>query len=140
MTASFDPNPGQTDTMPAIPHKVLHAGLPFYADRECKTQVPDATLLILQALDPDDPVQELDVAPTRRNYTAGQIVEWDLSNKKLWEKAWYRNPESGEIEPAWNSHVEFTGRVVSEKAIAANAAFLERAQNAVTNHNKPRVN
>ena len=140
MTSNFDPNPGQTDSMPAIPHKVLHAGLPFYSDPECKKQVPDATLIILQALDPDDPIQELDIAPTRWQYTAGQIVEWDLSNKKLWEKSWYRNPESGQIEQAWNFHVEFIGRVVSDKALAANAAFLERAQKAAKNQSKPRVN
>jgi len=140
MEPTFDPNPGETDSMPAIPHKVLHAGLPFYSDPECRTQVPDATIIVLQALDPDDPIQELDVAPTRRQYKAGQIVEWDLNNKKLWEKAWYRNPESGQIEQAWNFHVEFIGRVVSEKSIAANAALLERAEKACKNHSKPRVN
>jgi hypothetical protein len=140
MTANFDPNPGQTDIMPAIPHRVLYASLPCYSDPECKQQIPDATIVVLQALDPDDPTQEIDVAPTRRHYKAGQIVEWDLSNKKLWEKSWYRNPDSGQIEQAWNFHVEFIGRVVSEKTLAANAGFLEQAKKAVKEPAKPRVN
>ncbi len=140
MQANFDPNPGQTDELPALPHRVLYANIPFYSDPECKQQVTDGTILILQSLDPDDPVQELDIAPTRKNYQAGQIVAWDLNNKKLWEKAWYRNPESGDIQQAWTFHVEFIGPVVSPEVVTANAEKLQKLQAAMRASPKPKVN
>jgi len=131
MEANFDPNPGQINEMPTLPHRILYAGVPFYSDPECKQQVTDGTLVVLRPLDPDDPVQELDIAPTRRNYQAGQIVTWDLNNKKLWEKSWYRNPESGAIEQAWIYHVEFIGKIVSPDVVAANAERLQQLEAAV---------
>jgi len=33
----FDPNPGIIDWMPARPYRVLHSGLPFCSDPECKS-------------------------------------------------------------------------------------------------------
>jgi len=140
MQSNFDPNPGQTEELPALPHRVLYADIPFYSDPECKQQVADGTILILQSLDPDDPVQELDIAPTRKRYQPGQIVTWDLNNKKLWERAWYRDPESGEIEQAWSFHVEFIGKVVSPQAVAANSEKLQKLQAAMKASPKPKVN
>ncbi len=49
--------------------------------------------------------------PTRRDYEKDQLVTWELNNKRLWDAAWYRNPDSGEIERAWSQSVEFIGRV-----------------------------
>ncbi len=140
MQASFDPNPGQTNELPALPHRVLYADIPFYSDPDCQKQVTDGTILILQSLDPDDPIQELDIVPTRKRYQAGQILAWDLNNKKLWERAWYRNPETGDIEPAWTFHVEFIGQVVSPEVVAANAEKLEKLQAAMRASPKPKVN
>ncbi|HXK58652.1 MAG TPA: hypothetical protein PLP42_02050 [Acidobacteriota bacterium] len=140
MSSKFDPNPGQLDELPTIPHRVLYAGIPFYSDPECKNQVTDGTILILEALDPDDPVQELDVAPTRKNYEPGQIVAWDLNNKKLWEKCWYRNPETGNIEQAWTYHVEFIGKVVSPRALEANSERLQQLQAAMKPRPTPQIN
>jgi len=140
MQANFDPNPGQTNELPALPHRVLYSNIPFYSDPECKQQVTDGTILILQSLDPDDPVQELDIAPTRKSYQAGQIVAWDLNNKKLWEKAWYRDPETGEIEQAWTFHVEFIGKVVNQEVVTANAEKLQKLQAKMKASPKPKVN
>ena len=140
MQADFDPNPAQTNELPALPYRVLYANIPIYSDPECRQQVTDGTILILQSLDPDDPIQELDIAPTRKNYRAGQIVAWDLNNKKLWEKAWYRNPESGEIEQAWTFHVEFIGPVVAPEVVTANAEKLQKLQAAMRSSPKPKVN
>jgi len=140
MQANFDPNPGQIDELPALPHRILYADIPFYSDPECKQQVTDGTILILQSLDPDDPIQELDIVPTRKRYQAGQIVVWDLNNKKLWEKAWYRQPETGEIEQAWSFHVEFIGKVVSPQVVAANAEKLKKLQAGMRVSPKPKMN
>lgn len=124
-TQPFDTRPNETDEMPAIPHLVLYAGVPFYSDAECTTQVGDASLVILEPLDPVDTIHELDVAPTRREYKVGQFVTWELNNKKLWETCWYRNPETGRIEQAWAFHVEFTGSVISQATVDANAQKLQ---------------
>jgi len=49
--------------------------------------------------------------PTRRDYEKDQLVTWELNNKRLWDAAWYRNPDNGEIERAWPQAVEFIGKV-----------------------------
>jgi hypothetical protein len=115
-----DPSvPEIVDEMPAIPHRVLYADLPFYSDPECTQEVKDGRLMILEAIDPDDPIKELDVVPTRKKYAVGQLLAWDLYKDKMWETCWYRHPETGNIERAWKLHVEFIGKVVSERAQAA---------------------
>lgn len=133
--------PQYTKEMPTVPYRVLYAGLPFYSDPECKSQVPGANLVVLQALDPDDPGQELDIVPALMPYTAGQIVTWELNNKRLWEKCWFRNPESGEVQQAWSFHVEFIGLVVDPEVVAANSENLEKLKAAlkVVQPSKPRV-
>jgi hypothetical protein len=122
-----DPNPEIIEEMPAFPHRVLQVGIPFYTDPQCTQPVSEASIVILQALEPDDPIQELDIVPTRKEYTVGQIVQWDLNNKKIWEKCWYRNPETGRVEQAWTTfHVEFIGKVVSEAAMEKNRQELDQ--------------
>jgi hypothetical protein len=111
--------PDEVDEMPAIPHRVLYVDLPFYSDPECTQETKDGRLMILEPIDPDDPVKELDVVPTRKKYAVGQLLEWDLYKDKMWEESWYRHPETGKIERAWKLHVEFIGRVVSERAQVA---------------------
>lgn len=115
----------ETDHMPVIPYRVVFAGLPFYSDPECKETVGEATIAVLEALEPDGLYPELDVVPTRKNYEPGQIVTWMLNNKKMWEKSWYRNPESGQIESAWTLHVEFVGQLISARVLAENQKNLE---------------
>jgi hypothetical protein len=51
--------------------------------------------------------------PTRKKYKTGQLVEWDLNNKKIWPSSWYINPATGATEMAWTQAVEFVGRIVA---------------------------
>ena len=118
----------ETDDMPVIPYRVVYVDLPFYSDRECKKTVEEATIAVLEALDPDGSYPELDVVPTRNNYEPGQIVTWMLNNKKMWEESWYKNPESGQIEAAWKSHVEFIGQLISAPTLAENQKYLEEIE------------
>ena len=120
--------PAETDEMPAVPYRVLHVDLDGYSDAECRTAITDARVAMVVALDPDDPLQEIDIVPVRRHYRAGQLVTWSLNNKKLWEEAWFRHPETGEVERAWTFHVEFTGSIISEKALRENADFLKEIE------------
>jgi hypothetical protein len=117
-TTAPDPNPGEIQYEPARPYRVLHADLPFYSDPKCLIAVPDARLVVLRCEDRMQTHQPIECMPVRKNYRQGQLVGWDLNNKKLWETAYYRNPETGEIERAWAQAVEFTGPVVNlEKGV-----------------------
>ncbi len=109
----FDPNPGRVDTMPARPYRVLYADLPFYSDSECRFEVTGARLIVLRSEDSMQQQRAQECMPTRKKYQAGQLVEWDLNNKKIWQYNWYLNPETGGSELAWTQAVEFVGRVVA---------------------------
>ncbi len=108
----FDPNPGETHVMPARPYRVVQANLPFYSDADCRTRVEGARLLILQCEDPNQKQRVLECMPALKEYSPGQIVQWELNNKNVWETAWYVNPDTGKKEQAWSQAVEFQGRVV----------------------------
>ncbi len=108
----FDPMPASTSQMPARPYRILHAGVPFCSDPECKLKVEGANLVVLKSEDPNQKHQVHECMPTRKQYQAGQLVQWDLNNKKIWQGYWYKNPETGNIEKAWIQAVEFIGPVV----------------------------
>jgi len=111
-----DLSPDETDEMPIVPYRVLYSDIPFYSDPECKNEVPEARIAILEMLDPDDKVKELDVVPVLKKYKPGQLLRWNLNNKTEWEESWYRHPKTGQIERAWSLHVEFTGAVISAQS------------------------
>lgn len=108
----FDPDPGETREMPARPYKVLHADLPFYSDADCRTEVKEARLVVLQFEDPRQKHKVVECMPAMKKYSQGQIVQWELNNKQVWEAAWYVNPDTGKKEKAWARAVEFVGKVV----------------------------
>jgi hypothetical protein len=111
--ADFDPKPEIVAKMPVRPYLVLHANLPFYSDPECKNEVTVARLVILRSEDPRQQHHPVDCMPTRKNYSKGQILRWEIDNKRQWEDAWYIDPETGNIHKAWARAVEFLGVVVN---------------------------
>ncbi len=111
----FDPNPGETSWMPARPYRVIQPDLPFYSDPQCKRKVQSAHLILLQCEDPKQKQRTVECMPTRKNYEAGQLVSWDLDNKKIWGNCWYKNPDTNNNEKAWSQAVEFIGRVAIPK-------------------------
>lgn len=108
----FDPNPEVTRGMPARPYTVLHDLLPFYSDPECRVEVQGARLLVLRSDDPRQNHHPVECMPTRKRYTRGQTLVWDIDRKLQWEDSWYVNPETGRKEKAWARAVEFIGKVV----------------------------
>jgi len=108
----FDPHPGTMKEMPARPYRVLRADLPFYSDPECRVKVNDASLIVLKSEDPEQKHSVQECMPTRKKYEVGQLVQWDLNNKKIWQNCWYKNPESGAAERLWIQAVEFIGKIV----------------------------
>ena len=117
--------PETTDAVPLVPFKVLETDIPFYLDEECKKLVTDASIVIIQALDPDDSILEVDIVPTTKKYKRGDYVTLALDNKKLWEDCWYRDPQSGEIEKAWRIHVCFIGAIIDPSAIEKDRERIE---------------
>jgi hypothetical protein len=109
----IDPDPGSVDQMPARPYRVLHTDLPFYSDPECNLRIDEAHLIVLESEDPMGPDHVQECMPTRKKYRAGQLVQWDLNNKKVWQNCWYKNPETGAAEMAWTQAVEFIGKVIT---------------------------
>ena len=148
-TAQLGARPEETDQMPIVPYRALYTDLPVFSDAECRNRIPDTRIVILLPLDPDDQILELDVVPTRYSYQPGQIITWELNNKRTWEAGWYRNPDTGQVEQAWTMHVEFIGEVVQPKTLEANRqklADLERrmapiaAAAGVGQHSSTRIN
>ena len=109
--------PVVTNTVPLVPFKILAAEIPFYRDQECNDEVSDARIVIIQALDPDDEIQELDIVPTTKTYERGTYVTLAFDNKKLWENCWFKDPETHEVQRAWRIHVNFIGEVISTAAV-----------------------
>ncbi len=131
-TATRDPRiPEITHKVPLVPFKVLRADVPFYRDRECTDQVIDAKLAVIQALDPEDEIQELDLVPTTKTYREGDYVTLSFDNKKLWEDCYYRDPESGEVTKAWRIHVNFIGEVIAPEAVAADRDRIDNLERRV---------
>jgi hypothetical protein len=108
----FDPEPETVSEMPARPYRVLHAGITFFSDPECRVPVPDAHLLILRCEDPVQQHHPIEWIPSRKNYRAGDMVQWDINSKQQWTESWFVHPESGNRERAWMRSVEFAGKVV----------------------------
>ena len=54
----------------------------------------------------------MEYMPVMKTYIPGQIVQWELNNKRLWEAAWHVNPDTGKKEKVWAQAVEFVGKVV----------------------------
>lgn len=123
--------PTMTNKVPLVPFKVLEVNIPFYYDEACTDRIPDATLAIIQALDPDDAIQELDVVPTTKTYEKGQYVTLAFDNKKLWEDCYYHDPNGGETTKAWRIHVNFIGEVIDPQAIAAERDRIDALEKGV---------
>ena len=129
---TVDPSiPGVTTKMPLVPFKVLDTDIPFYRDQECTDQVIEARITILQALDPDDEIQELDIFPTTKTYEKGSYVTLAFDNKTLWEDCWFKDVETGEIQRAWRIHVAFIGEVISSEVIEEESERLAELEQRV---------
>ena len=119
--------PEVTDEMPVVPHKVLYADIPFFADSECQTEVQGARISILQPLDEDGFI-ELEVCPSRKIYQVGQYLTWLLNKNHQWEDCYYRNPETGQVERAWTLHIEFVGQVISGATVDKDRERIEKLE------------
>ena len=117
---NLDTTPGKpnvVDSVPLVPFKVVETDIPFFRDSECLQVVEEASITILQALDPEDSILEQELVPTTQRYSKGEYVTMNLDSKQLWEESWYKDPSTGQILKAWELHVNFVGDLIGETAI-----------------------
>lgn len=90
---------------------VYHPGVPVFKDPECTQPWSAGKGVILETETPGGTQRFFRIFPTTKtNYQKGSRVAWEWNNSIVWEDAWYKDPDSGEIKLAWNSAMEFVGR------------------------------
>ena len=98
----------------AIPREinvVSHPGVPVYQDPMCRVLWPNVKGVILENESPGGTTKTYRIFPTtKEHYAIGKRVAWEWNHEKSWGDAWYRDPATDEIKPAWNSAMEFIGR------------------------------
>lgn len=106
-------------TIKSIPHEInviYHSGVDIYSDEQCNNLIPDVKGIILETTSPGRAQQFKRIFPTTRPeyYKKGKIVTWEWDLSRIWDKAWYKDPDTGEIKQAWGSAGEFVGRHIDE--------------------------
>lgn len=102
-------------SIPREVHAVYHPGVRLFADPAGRRLVPDARAVILETTLSDGSGKRLRPYPTTRtNYIKGKPVAWEWSNRHQWGECWYEQPDTGTVEYAWSSSLEFIGRHLDE--------------------------
>ena len=98
----------------SLPRKriwVIHRkDVPVYSDQECRHEIKKIRGVILKTTGPSTESATYRIFPsTKTEFVEGQRVlgEWDLS--RTWPCAWYVDPDSDQVELAWESAGEFVG-------------------------------
>jgi hypothetical protein len=104
----------QVKALQAIPREtnvVWHPGVIVYSDPELKSPIPGVKGVILETTSPGGAQVSKRIFPSTKDwFEKGQRVSWEWCLDKKWDKAWYRDPETSEIKPAWLGSSEFVGR------------------------------
>jgi len=94
---------------------IYHPGVEIFTDEHLGNIVQKGKGVILETTAPGGASKSLRIFPTTRtNYVKGQQVAWEWSFDNVWDKCWYRHPDTGEVMVAWNSAAEFIGRPFEE--------------------------
>lgn len=94
---------------------VYHPGVELFQDPACRKGLPDAKGVILETESPEGTSRVFRIFPTTRtHFQNGKRVAWEWNNELLWGPAWYKDPDTGEVKPAWSSSMEFIGRHLDE--------------------------
>ncbi len=116
--------PAVSDEMPVVPHRVLHSSIPIYNDEDCRERAP-GHIVIVEALDPEDDHPELDILPTTKEYQVGQLTHFQTDHHRMWDKAWFLNPITNQVEVAWKvGAAEFVGPLIDEATLAKESDYI----------------
>lgn len=100
-----------------IPHEinvVYRPGVPVYKDERLKNKYDDILGVILDTTSPGGAIKEKRVFPTRKTYRKGTQLSWEWNFGRVWQAAWYKDPDTGKVKQAWGSSAEFIGRPLEE--------------------------
>lgn len=97
--------------MPAEKNVIYHSGVEIYEDEECARSIKGAKGIILETTSPGGFIKSHRIYPsTLIHFRKGMEVSWEWNMAHVWQRAWYRDPDIGEIKSAWHSSAEFVGR------------------------------
>lgn len=87
----------------------------IYSDVGATIEMPGVKGIRLNSVHPDKLLPEIRIYPTRKDwFTPGGLVSWEWDLSHVWGKAWFRDPDDGQIKEAWHSAGEFVGRMLEE--------------------------
>ena len=90
---------------------IHHEGVPVYSDPECLHEISGVKGVILKTQSSSGATTKFRIFPsTQTHFRKGKRVSWEWNLGRNWSDAWYRDPTSDEIKPAWQSAGEFIGR------------------------------
>lgn len=106
-------------TIKGIPHEiniVYDPGVVLYSDPDCTQEISDAKGLILETTSSGKAEISKRIFPTTRPeyYKKGKQVTWEWNLSKVWQPAWYIDPDTGAKQKGWDSAGEFVGRHIDE--------------------------
>ncbi len=94
---------------------VYHPGVDLFADAELTALIPNTKGVILETAAPGGTTKTFRIFPsTRTHFQKGRQVAWEWNMHNIWGQAWYKDPDTGEVKPAFVSSAEFIGRHLDE--------------------------
>ena len=98
--------------LPRDQYWIHHEGVAVYSDQECSDMISGVKGIILTVKSRGDTIRKEIVPSTKLHFKKGKQVSWEWNMDKVFQVAWYRDPESGGTKRAWNREVEFVGRIM----------------------------
>jgi hypothetical protein len=97
--------------LPNEMHVVYDSGVEIFSDEACTKLILNGKGVILETTSPGGVMKRHSIFPTTRtHFRKGKQVAWEWNMQLIWQSAWYREPDTGTIKPAWSSSAEFVGR------------------------------
>jgi hypothetical protein len=94
---------------------VYDPGVLLYSNADATVTIADARGVVLETTSAGGAMKSLRIFPsTRTHFERGREVAWEWNNESRWGPTWYRHPDSGEVEKAWDGSLEFIGRHLDE--------------------------
>lgn len=94
---------------------VYHPGVDLFANSELTDPILNAKGIILETLTPGGATKSRRIFPTTRtHFKKGHQVAWEWNMQNIWEKGWYRDPDTAEVKVAFMGSAEFIGRHLDE--------------------------
>jgi len=101
------------EALKSIPHEahVVRGITDIYLDAMGEHLLPEVKGVLLESTHSGDGSSTLRIFPTtKQHFRIGERVAWEWDATRTFNRAWYRDPETGMIREAWHEAAEFTGR------------------------------